>query len=188
DAQRYLNTVRADTQQMGRLIDDLLTFSRLSRQDLKKQNVNPTEIVNFVLADMRLELGERQIEFRVAELPRCQADPALLKQVYVNLLSNAAKYTRKCENAVVEVGSSEENGETVYYVKDNGVGFNMRYAHKLFKVFQRLHSADDYEGTGVGLAIIQRVINRHGGRVWAEAEPNKGASFYFTLSGGQANG
>ncbi len=188
DAKRYLDMVRADTQQMGRLIDDLLTFSRLSRQDLKKQTINPTEIVNFVLTDMRLEQEGRPVEIHVDELPCCQADPALLKQVYVNLLSNAFKYTRKCDHALIQVGSSQENGEIVYYVKDNGVGFNMRYAHKLFKVFQRLHSADDYEGTGVGLAIIQRVINRHGGRVWAEAEPNKGASFYFTLSGGQADG
>ena len=125
--------------------------------------------------------AERHIDFRLADLPLCQADPALLKQVFINLLANAIKFTNRRETAVITVGWRAEQGEPVYFVQDNGVGFNMSYVDKLFGVFQRLHRADEYEGTGVGLAIVQRIIHRHGGRIWAEAVVNQGATFSFTL-------
>ena len=126
-------------------------------------------------------MQNRQVELRIDDLSACQADPALVKQVLINLLSNALKYSRRRPQAIIQVGCQEINGGLAYFVKDNGVGFNMRYVDKIFMVFQRLHSSDDYEGTGVGLAIVQRIIQRHGGRVWAEAEVDKGATFYFTL-------
>jgi light-regulated signal transduction histidine kinase (bacteriophytochrome) len=170
---------------MGHLIDDLLTFSRLSRQPLKKQPVGPARIVNECLVELQAERQGRSVEIRIGELPECQADPALLKQVWINLLSNALKYTGKREAAVIEIGSligGRERAAT-YFVKDNGVGFDMKYANKLFGVFQRLHRAEDFAGTGVGLAIVQRIIHRHGGRIWPDARPGSGAAFYFTLEG-----
>jgi PAS domain S-box-containing protein len=185
--QQFLRRVRENAQKMGQLIDDLLTFSRLSRQAVKKQPVAPLNLVRQVLEELRQEQNGRRVEISVADLPPCQADPGLLKQVFVNLLSNAFKYTRKCEIGHIEIGHEKKNGELAYFVKDNGAGFDMRYADKLFGVFQRLHRAEEYEGTGVGLAIVQRIINRHGGRVWAEAEPNKGAKFYFTLEERSSN-
>jgi PAS domain S-box-containing protein len=185
--QRYLRLIRDSAQQMGQLIDDLLTFSRLSRQPLKKQEVAPAEIVHQVLEQQRNEQAGRQLEISVGDLPPCEADSAMLKQVWVNLLSNALKYTRKRGPAHIEIGCQKNGREQIYYVKDNGVGFDTRYAEKLFGVFQRLHRAEDYEGSGVGLAIVQRIIVRHGGRVWAESELDKGATFYFTLEGGTQN-
>jgi light-regulated signal transduction histidine kinase (bacteriophytochrome) len=140
-------------------------------------------LVRDVIEDLGPQRQGRQIEIRTDDLPPCQGDPALLKQVWVNLLSNAHKYTRKCERAVLEIGCAREKNEDVYYVRDNGTGFDMQYAHKLFGVFQRLHRAEDYEGTGVGLAIVQRVIQRHGGRIWAEGAVERGATFYFTVGG-----
>ena len=181
EAQRYLHLVCDNAYQMSQLIDDLLTFSRLSRRPLEKQPVAPADIVRQVFTDLRGEQEGRRIEISIGDLPPCQADSALLKQVYVNLLSNALKFTRGREIARIEVGCRQTDGEHVYFVKDNGVGFDMRYADKLFGVFQRLHRAEDYEGTGVGLAIVQRIIHRHGGRVWAEAEVDKGATFHFTI-------
>lgn len=181
EAQRYLRIVRDNAQQMGRLIDDLLAFSRLSRQSLTKQVVVLRDVAKQALEDLQAEQEGRQIEITFGTLPPCQADPALMRQVLVNLLSNALKYTRRREEARIEVGSLEEGGECIYFVRDNGAGFDMRYADKLFGVFQRLHRADEFEGTGVGLAIVQRIIYRHGGRVWGEAEPDKGATFFFTL-------
>src|SRR5262249_26213701 len=154
-----------------------------SRLPLTKQQVAPAEIARGVLEALRPEREGRCVRITVGDLPPCQADPALLKQVFVNLLANALKYTRRRDEAVVEVAHREDpgSGQRVYFVRDNGVGFDMRYAHKLFGVFQRLHRAEDYEGTGVGLAIVQRVIHRHGGRVWADAGVNQGATFFFTL-------
>src|SRR5438132_2977489 len=183
DAQRYLHAVRNNSQQMGRLIDDLLTFARLSRQPLSKQLVRPTDLVRQCVDELHAEEQDRRVKIAIGDIPACQADPALLKQVWMNLMSNALKYTRKQEMAVIAVGCQEQDGATAYFVRDNGVGFDMRYADKLFGVFQRLHRAEDYEGTGVGLAIVQRIIHRHGGRVWAEAAVNQGATFYFTLQG-----
>ena len=187
DAQEYLRDVRASTQQMGELVDDLLAFSRLSRQPIQRQPVAFERIVGQCLEELQSELEGRQVEVRVGELPACSADPALLKQVWINLLSNAFKYTSRRETAVIEVGCRNGNraGHPIYFVKDNGIGFDMRYAHKLFGVFQRLHRAEDYSGTGVGLAIVQRIVHRHGGRIWAESAPDQGATFYFTLAEGE---
>ncbi len=185
EAQRYLRLVRANTRQMGHLIDDLLTFSRLGRQPLHKQTVAPATLIRQSLENLRAEQGGRKIEIVIGELPNCQADPALLTQVWLNLLSNAIKFTRKREKAVIEIGGEEKANQRIYFVKDNGVGFDMEYANKLFGVFQRLHRTEEFEGTGVGLAIVQRVVLRHGGRVWAEGAAGKGAVFYFSLPWGK---
>ena len=184
EGKEYLQLVRDSTQRMGKLIDDLLAFSRLGRQPLQKQTVEAAKQVRQCLAELRGAQDGRRVEVSVADLPACQADPALLKQVWVNLLSNAIKYTGKREVAQIEVGwkKGDRDGELIFYVKDNGAGFDMQYAPKLFGIFQRLHRAEDYEGTGVGLAIVQRIVHRHGGRVWAEAQMEQGATFYFTLT------
>jgi PAS domain S-box-containing protein len=183
EGRRYLQTIREGAQRMGVLIDDLLTFSRLSRLPLHKQTVETARLVRDSLDELDSEKRGRKIDIRLSELPSCHGDPALLKQVWINLLSNALKYTRNREAATVEIGCARDNGEAVYFVRDNGTGFDMKYAHKLFGVFQRLHRADEFEGTGVGLAIIQRIIHRHGGRIWAEAAIDRGATFHFTLEG-----
>jgi PAS domain S-box-containing protein len=183
EVQRYLNLVRSNTLQMAHLVDDLLTLSRLGRQSVIQEQVNPAALLRDALDLLRNEQDGRHVKITVGDLPTCQGDRALLKQVFVNLLSNALKFTRPRDPAIIEVGSSRKDGENVFFVRDNGVGFDMRYVGKLFGVFQRLHRSEDYEGTGVGLAIVQRIVHRHGGRVWAEAEPDKGATFYFTLGG-----
>jgi PAS domain S-box-containing protein len=177
----YLERVRDGAQRMGALIDDLLTFSRLSRAPLSKQAIDTGQLVRDVITELRDQKQDRNLDLRVAELPPCHGDRALLKQVWLNLLSNALKYTSTREKAVIEVGSKSENGEVVWFVADNGVGFDMQYSNKLFGVFQRLHRTDEFEGTGVGLAIVQRIVHRHGGRVWANAALNQGATFSFTL-------
>jgi PAS domain S-box-containing protein len=190
EAGRYLRLVRSNTQAMGHLVDDLLAFARLSRQPLKKQLVAPADLVRQCLDELRSEQEGRGVKITIGALPVCQADPALLKQVWINLLANALKFTREREIAFIEIGSRTDDarpGEPVYFVKDNGTGFDMQYADKLFGVFQRLHRAEDYEGTGVGLAIVQRIIHRHGGRVWADAAVGHGATVYLTLGGGPSN-
>ena len=186
--QRYLRLIRQSTQQMDHLIDDLLAFSRLGRQAITMEQVSPLAIVSRAMEELHAEQDGRKIDLVVGELPECQADPALLKQVYLNLLSNALKFTRRRKVARIQVGAQHIDGQCVYFVRDNGVGFDMKYIDKLFGVFQRLHRSEEYEGTGVGLAIVQRIIQRHGGRVWAEAGVDKGAVFYFTLEGGISNG
>jgi PAS domain S-box-containing protein len=193
EPRHYLDVVRTNAVQMGNLIDDLLAFSRLSRQPLRKQTVDLDDIVRQALNQLAADQEGRQVEVAIGQLPRSEADPALLKQVFVNLLSNALKYTKPRNPAKIEVGALM-HGEaetaladaTVYYVRDNGVGFDMRYVDKLFGVFQRLHKADEFEGTGVGLAIVHRIISRHGGRIWADAAVDRGATFYFTLAGADA--
>ena len=187
EAQDYLRSVRGNAQQMGRLVDDLLAFARLGRQPIRKQPVDPAKLVRQSLDLLRGEQDGRRVEIVIGDLPPCDGEPALLQQVWTNLLSNALKYTRGREVAMIAVGCRADGGppgEPAYFVRDNGVGFDMLYTDKLFGVFQRLHRAEDYEGTGVGLAIVQRVVHRHGGRVWAEAQPDRGATFYFTLEGG----
>jgi PAS domain S-box-containing protein len=182
EAQGYLRMVSENAQQMGRLIDDLLAFSQLGRQQLRTQRVLPAEVVRGALDGLAPEREGREVQIVLDELAVCQADPVLLRQVYVNLLSNALKFTRRRADARIEIGCRELEGEVTYFVKDNGAGFDMRYADKLFGVFQRLHRAEDYDGTGVGLAIVNRIVHRHGGRVWAEAAVDQGATFFFTLA------
>ncbi|MGA2030521.1 MAG: PAS domain S-box protein, partial [Verrucomicrobiota bacterium] len=181
EARGYLERIRAGALRMGVLIDDLLAFSRLSRQAVNRQSVNTVRLVQNVLDELKAQRDGRQIEIKIGELPVCHGDPALLKQIWVNLISNAIKYSRGRESAIVEIGCARENNENVFFVRDNGAGFDMQYANKLFGVFQRLHRADEFEGTGVGLAIVQRIVHRHGGRVWANAKVNRGATFYFTI-------
>ncbi|MCX6951321.1 MAG: ATP-binding protein, partial [Verrucomicrobia bacterium] len=183
EGRRCLATIRAAAQQMGALIDDLLAFSRLGRQYLRVQPIDMARLVRVVLAELGEPWPERTVDVLVGPLPECEGDPALLKQVWLNLLANALKYTRKQAKAEIEIGCRTDAGEDVFFVRDNGVGFDMQYVDKLFGVFQRLHRAEDYEGTGVGLAIVQRVVHRHGGRVWAEAREGHGATFYFTVPG-----
>jgi light-regulated signal transduction histidine kinase (bacteriophytochrome) len=181
EGKRYLERISKGGQRMGELIDDLLAFSRLSRQPLNRVSVDTNKLVQDVLDEMKTQRDGRRIELKVGKMPSCQGDPSLLQQVWINLLSNAIKYTRDRDPAIVEVGCTRENGEDVYFVRDNGVGFDMQYANKLFGVFQRLHRTDEFEGTGVGLAIVQRIVHRHGGRVWADAKVNQGSTFYFTI-------
>ncbi len=183
EAQRLLNVVSTSSKRMGQLIDDLLGFSHLGRQPLSQQPVKISDLVHDIVDELRKEQSDRHVEVGVGNLPDCVGDPPLIRQALVNLLSNAFKYTRKKEKPTIEVNHRQSEGKTVYFVRDNGAGFDMEYAGKLFGVFQRLHSSDQYEGTGVGLSIVQRIIQRHGGRIWAEAEVNKGATFYFTLPG-----
>jgi signal transduction histidine kinase len=181
EAQELCQRIIQSTQRMQQLINDLLRFSHLGRQPLAKEPVNLLALVRESLEDLRKERDERNIEVHVGDLPDCIGDPSLLKQVLLNLLSNALKFTRQKEKAIVEVGAQRPGGEDVYFVRDNGVGFDMKHAKKLFGVFQRLHSDEAFEGTGIGLSIVHRIIQRHGGRVWAEAEVNNGATFYFSL-------
>jgi light-regulated signal transduction histidine kinase (bacteriophytochrome) len=181
DARKLLTMTRDSALQMGQMVEALLSLSRIERQPLAPRPVNLTALVRQTLTELQAEQPDRNMEIRVADLPGCMGDPALLRQVLVNLLSNAMKYTRNRPVQVIEIGFKTEDGETVYYVRDNGAGFDMRYADKLFGVFQRLHSAEEFSGTGVGLSIVRRIIHRHGGRIWAEAAVDKGATFYFTL-------
>lgn len=179
---RYLKLVRDNTRMMAKLIDDILTFSRMQRQSINKETVFPKDIVEDTLNELKDMRGERRIEIKIDDLPPCNADPSLLRVVCNNLLSNAIKYTGKEELAVIEIGSKPSDEGVVYFVRDNGVGFDMKYAEKVFAVFQRLHSAQEFEGTGVGMSIVQRIIDRHGGRIWVESEAGRGTTFYFTLS------
>jgi signal transduction histidine kinase len=180
EGRRFLQTIRREAQRMGQLIDDLLAFSRLGRNALQVTNVDMTAVAREILPDV-LRTTEARVEVEVQELPQARGDRNMLRQVLVNLLTNAVKFSARNPKARVTVGASAADGENVYWVRDNGVGFDMRYAEKLFGVFQRLHAANEFEGTGVGLAIVQRVIHRHGGRVWAEAKEGEGACFSFAL-------
>ena len=183
EGRRYLERIRNGGQRMGELIDDLLAFSRLSRQLVSRQSVSMLRLAQEALDELKPLREGRQIEFQMGNLPEGLGDSTLLKQIWINLISNAIKYTRGRESAIIEIGCTAKNSENIYFVRDNGAGFDMKYVSKLFGVFQRLHRADEFEGTGVGLAIVQRIVHRHGGRVWAQAEVNQGATFYFTLEG-----
>lgn len=181
DAKRLLLQVESSAKRMGQLIEDLLRFSRLSRQPITHRTVNVSEMVHLIVQELRNEAGDREIEVRIGDLPEVTGDSSLLRQVFVNLLSNAFKFTRKTK-ALIEVGCNPSGEENIFFVRDNGAGFDMAYAEKLFSVFHRLHTEEQFEGTGVGLSIVQRIVQRHGGRVWAQAEVGKGATFYVALS------
>lgn len=180
DATRLLGVVQDNAAKMGALIDDLLSFSRLGRKEIQKTTVEMKRLAENACEELNAA-GLMNTRIQIGELCPVQADYTLMNQVFINLISNAIKYSSKSESPVVEISSEKVNGEAIYSVKDNGVGFDMKYAHKLFGVFQRLHRVDEFEGTGVGLAIVQRIIHKHGGKTWAQAEPGKGATFYFSL-------
>jgi light-regulated signal transduction histidine kinase (bacteriophytochrome) len=181
--EKGLKLIFGQTTQMERLIQDLLSFSSLSYQLIEKRPVVMADLVHAAMDDIHIEKAGRNVKINIGDLPTCHADPALLKQVLINLLTNALKYTRLQKSALIEVGCQPQTseGEPIFFVKDNGVGFDVKYAKKIFDPFERLHSPNQYEGTGVGLAIVQRIIDRHGGRVWADAKVDSGATFFFTL-------
>ena len=181
EGQNLLARVRQQAQRMAQLIEDLLEFSRLGRKPLDVTSVDLAALVQAVVQELQQANADRTVAVTVAPLPPAMGDRALLRQVLTNLIGNAFKFTRQRPDARVEIGSRDDNGERVYYVSDNGAGFDMQYASKLFGVFQRLHPAADFEGTGVGLALVQRIILRHGGRVWGKGQVNEGATFQFTL-------
>jgi signal transduction histidine kinase len=184
NTKRQFDVIRNNTKMMEQLIDDLLALSRLDRSALSISRLNIDDLIKDVWEDLKTSNPERPVDFKIGPVPPCQGDRSLIKQVLINLLSNAVKFSKVRDVPFIEVGGHSAEDESIFYIRDNGVGFDMQYHDKLFGVFQRLHTAGDFEGTGVGLAIVQRVILRHGGRIWAESEPDKGATFYFTLPSG----
>lgn len=187
EAHHHLDRIQQGTRRMGQLVDDLLNLARVGRRDVALHATGLNSLVEEVITNLKLDVGNREVEWRVGVLPFIDCDAALMKQVFENLLANALKFTRPRPRALIEVGQEEKDGHTVVYIRDNGVGFSMKYADKLFGVFQRLHRPEDFEGTGVGLATVQRIIQKHGGQIWAEAELDKGATFYFTMSHNETN-
>jgi light-regulated signal transduction histidine kinase (bacteriophytochrome) len=181
DAKEYLDVIMDNAIHMGQLIDDLLNFSRMGNTPLNKTEVEMQSLVQGIADDMLASDPQTKAQIKIGKVRTAECDYNLMKQVWINLLSNAIKYSRKKEKPMIEIGSMRKDGHIVYYVKDNGAGFNMEHYDKLFSVFQRLHKVSEYEGTGVGLALSQRIITRHGGRIWAEATVDKGATFYFSL-------
>jgi light-regulated signal transduction histidine kinase (bacteriophytochrome) len=180
DAQRHVQRIQDGTRRMGMLVDDLLNLARVGRRELTLQVAGLKSIIDELIEELAPECEGRKIEWRIGTLPFVECDPGLIKQVLQNLMANALKFTRPRPVAIIEIGQSV-NGDSAIFVRDNGVGFSMKYSDKLFGVFQRLHRAEDFEGTGVGLATVQRIIKKHGGRIWADAELDKGATFYFTI-------
>ena len=177
----YLERVRTETQRMGQLIDDMLSFSRVSRTEMQRQPVDLTALARAIIARLRETGLERRVEFVIQEGLTATSDPALLEIALFNLLDNAWKFTSKRSGALIEFGRVPQEGQPVFFVRDNGAGFDPAYADKLFGAFQRLHKASEFPGTGIGLATVQRILHRHGGRVWAEAAVGGGATFYFTF-------
>jgi two-component system, sensor histidine kinase and response regulator len=183
EARRYLDIIIGASRQMDQLIDDLLEFSKMGRAEMRHASVELDALVQETIRTLEMAVEGRNIAWRIAPLPRVIGDAAMLKQVFANLLGNAVKYTRPREAAVIEIGTAgEQDGRVIVSVRDNGVGFDMQYVDKLFGVFQRLHRADEFEGTGIGLASVRRIVERHGGRTWAEGKADQGATFYFTLA------
>lgn len=181
NGKRYISRIRHNAQHMAKLIDDLLELSRISRSDIMRQTVNLSELAKISIDRLKELSPTRNIKVSIVENIKAKSDKTLISIALDNLLNNAWKYTSKTEHAIIEFGSNEVNGEAIYFVKDNGVGFDMQYYEKLFGAFQRLHAVNDFEGTGIGLATVQRIIHRHGGRIWAESEINKGTTLFFTL-------
>jgi PAS domain S-box-containing protein len=181
EGKRLLNIIRGNTQKMGELIDALLTLSRLGRKEIEVLDMDMTGIVKELFDELGFNTDKRGVEFNIGSLPPACGDKGMIRQVFANLLLNAVKFTKTRDTARIEVGGYNEDSKNIYYVRDNGVGFDMRYKDKLFGVFQRLHNGEEFEGTGIGLAIVQRIVNRHGGQIWAEGKVNEGATFYFAL-------
>ena len=181
EGKRVLNVIRDNTERMGELIDDLLTFSRLGRKEVRKTKINMEKLTRATFEEFKDFAPQEKLKMNLNALPPAFGDESLIREVLVNFLSNATKFSKSEKTSLIEVGGESQDNENVYWVKDNGVGFDMKYKDKLFGVFQRLHSQEDFKGTGVGLAIANRIIHRHGGRVWAEGKVNKGATFYFAL-------
>jgi PAS domain S-box-containing protein len=184
ESRRYLQRVQDGAQQMGNLIDDLLNLAKVGRHIVARRSTPVKDLIAMAIEELKPDTLGRTIEWRIEAMASVECDPGLAKQIFVNLLSNALKYTRIRSHALIQIGQMGLNGESVIFVRDNGAGFDMQYAGKLFGVFQRLHKATDFEGTGVGLATVQRIVHKHGGRIWAEAELDKGATFYFTIPNG----
>jgi PAS domain S-box-containing protein len=180
-SRQYLQTIAVATKTLGNLIDALLAFSRMGRAEMSQQRVNLASLVEEARLELRRDLEGRNIAWQFGPLPETQGDPVMLRQVIINLLSNALKFTRPRPQAKIEVSALDSENEIVFFVRDNGVGFDMNYADKLFGVFQRLHSANEFEGIGIGLANVRRIVHRHGGRTWAESKPEGGATFYFSI-------
>jgi len=181
EGRRYMDTIIQNAGKMGVLIDDLLAFSRTGRKEIILQEVDMNMVVNSCIKEINESQDLSRYEFVVEKLKEYKADHALIKQVWMNLIGNAVKYSSKCEHPKIKIGYTEAPEEHIYWVQDNGVGFDMKYAHKLFGVFQRLHSDQEFEGTGIGLALVHRIISRHNGRTWAEASLNEGAKIYFSI-------
>lgn len=184
EAQRRLQRVCEGTERMAHMIDDLLNLSRLDRHQLALKPMPLRSLIDTAIRDLEIDCKDRNIEWRIGSLPSLNCDPGLVQQVFANLLSNAVKYSRKQERTIIEIDKTTKDGEMVLFVRDNGAGFDSKYADKLFGAFQRLHKAEEFEGTGIGLATVQRIIRKHGGRIWAEAQVGKGATFYFVLGTG----
>jgi PAS domain S-box-containing protein len=183
EAAHYLKRIQEGSQRMSRLVNDLLDLAQIGQKQAKPRRISLDSLIQQVLTNVRAEITDRDIEWRVGSFPSVVCDPGLMHIVFTNLLSNAVKYTRTRKKAVIEIGQMVADGQLVIYVRDNGVGFNMKYAEKLFGVVQRLHRSEEFEGAGVGLATVQRIIRKHNGRVWAESAADGGATFFFTLGG-----
>jgi light-regulated signal transduction histidine kinase (bacteriophytochrome) len=181
NAQNYLKRIESKAREMGQMVDDLLKLFGVARQQFDFTEVNLNDVVKEIVANMREALPDRQIKWKIGELPTYKCNQGLMKQVFDNLISNAAKYTRPRNPALIEIGCQQTKQEDVIFIRDNGVGFDMGLIDRLFGVFQRLHRAEEFEGTGVGLALTSRIIRKHGGRIWAEGKVDQGATFYFTL-------
>lgn len=181
EANRIIDRINANSKTMGKLIDDLLAFSGMGKKEVTNHSIDMKFLVESCIEELLQNNPENKWRIRIHSLPACEGDSGMIKQVWMNLLSNALKYSAKTKNPEIEIGSKDDQFMHIYFIRDNGVGFEMEYIHKLFGVFQRLHSNDEFEGTGVGLALVKRIINKHNGDVWAEASPGKGATFYFSL-------
>jgi light-regulated signal transduction histidine kinase (bacteriophytochrome) len=181
EGNRLLNVINENAVKMGQLIEDILTYSRVGRKSLEKTKIDMNKLADEICSELRQGCPERKIDFQVKKVPDCNGDRRLIKQILINIISNAIKFAKVRNEAAIEIGSRKIDDKETYYIKDNGVGYDIKYADKMFGLFQRLHSTKEFEGTGVGLAIVQRLVNRHGGKIWTEAKPDEGATFYFTL-------